>query len=122
MSNLLDCSPLDADFPVATVMLGFRRGYWQWVVNRCPLRGCKTHSHIHGGGFISEDPRGMLGHRAHFDSLGYLLVDGSPRQSAELIKTVCHRLQAYAIGDPVLLPHNLPPARVAEWLRGQKPC
>jgi len=67
-------------FPQARAVLVRGRGCWLWIVPRCPLCGKQ---HQHGGGQLTGDPRGLLGHRVAHCTLrqrfgaarGYALVE-----------------------------------------------
>jgi len=48
-------------YPQALTTLVRSRGCYLWQVPRCPLCGRK---HQHGGGYLTGDPRTLLGHRA----------------------------------------------------------
>ena len=46
--------------PDAPARLVRGRANWLWQVRRCPCCGNK---HQHGGGYLTGDPRALLGHR-----------------------------------------------------------
>ena len=48
-------------YPQAPAVLKPSRGCYLWIVPRCPLCGKQ---HQHGGGYLTGDPRTLLGHRA----------------------------------------------------------
>lgn len=74
--------------PRALAYLEIAGRYWRWVVTDCPFINCLCSRHIHGGGDLATDPRRMLGHRAHVDTKGYVLIDGSPEHTGELISSL----------------------------------
>jgi len=56
---------MGATYPQAPAVLKSSRGCYLWIVPRCPLCGGQ---HQHGGGFLTGDPRMLLGHRvSHCD-------------------------------------------------------
>ena len=71
---------MDINYPQALAVLKPSRGCYLWIVPRCPLCGKR---HQHGGGYLTGDPRTLLGHRvAHCtgpqrpgESRGYELVE-----------------------------------------------
>lgn len=77
--------------PTVNVFLERSRGgpFWCWVVRRCENCG---HGHVHGGGPITEDPRGALGHRvAHCREHprgGYMLMDADPGRTERILAEV----------------------------------
>ena len=78
--------------PAAPARLEVRGFYWAWVVEVCPVWGCSIGRHVHGGGPLYEDPRDMLGHRAHLGLRGgYVLTDPESKRTAELIADVQER-------------------------------
>ena len=59
------------------------RDCWQWIVLKCCHCGGR---HVHGGGFLREDPRSMLGHRNQYCCRGgYVIVDENPTRTLELM-------------------------------------
>ena len=77
---------MESDFPIAVARLERRGRYWRWLVDSCPIPGCKQGTHCHGGGLVSENPVRLLSHRAHLGGgRGYELVDGFPEHTAALI-------------------------------------
>jgi hypothetical protein len=67
-------------YPQAPAILVRSRGGYLWQVPRCPRCGRK---HQHGGGYLTGDPRTLLGHRVahctgrspHEVGRGYELVE-----------------------------------------------
>jgi len=52
---------MEMTYPQAPAVLKPSRGCYLWIVPRCPLCGKQ---HQHGGGYLTGDPRTLLGHRA----------------------------------------------------------
>ena len=71
---------METTYPPAPAVLKPSRGGYRWIVPCCPLCGKQ---HQHGGGYLTGDPRRLLGHRAAHcarpqrlgESRGYELVE-----------------------------------------------
>ncbi len=78
---------MDTTYPQAPAILRPSRGCYLWLVPRCPLCGKQ---HQHGGGQLTGDPRGLLGHRvAHCTGRSpYAVARGYELVEAEAVTRV----------------------------------
>jgi hypothetical protein len=76
--------------PAPARLLADVRGF-RWLVPNCPACGKR---HVHGGGTLRDDPRGVLSHRAAhcYQSGGYILVDSDPTRTARILAAVASSL------------------------------
>lgn len=76
----------------ARLVAGPKNWLWYFDCPWCPHRKNQPpHTHHHGAGDLSEDPRDGLGHRVthcNFFEGGYELVDADPEETERVIAVV----------------------------------